>query len=265
MSFFVDKVASVRASITPSSSIIPLPIPFKRSPILNCFLPISLHELTEIVSSMRISSSPLDILPTTLLKQVFCSISSPLLSIINSSLSSGCVPSYFKQAVVQPLLKKNNLNPSILSNYRPISKLPFISKILEKVVANQLVTVLNNHSIFDKFQSGYRQNHSTETALLRVSNDIMMSSDAGKCTALVLLDLSAAFDTVDHHILLGRLRNSVGISGSALDWFASYLSGRSFSVAVGPHVSESVPLSCGVPQGSVRTLYAALRKYYQQI
>ena len=164
---------------------------------------------------------------------------------------SGRVPTYFKQAVVQPLLKKPNLDATVLSNYRPISKLPFISKILEKIVASQLLTILNENFIFDKFQSGFRQQHSTETALLRVSNDLMMAADNRKCSILVLLDLSAAFDTVDHSTLIDRLRDWVGVTGSALDWFTSYLTGRGFSVAVGPHSSDSVPLSCGVPQGSV--------------
>lgn len=181
-------------------------------------------------------------------KEIIRSIGPCLASIINSSLESGRVPSYFKQAVVQPLVKKPNLDPSLLSNFRPISKLPFISKLFEKVVAHQLTVALN---ILDKFESGFRQRHSTETARLRVSNDIMMSSDADKCSILVLLDLSAAFDTVDHCILLDRLGEWVGISGRPLDWFSSYLSDRSFSVTVGPYMTECVALSCGVSQGSV--------------
>ncbi len=172
-------------------------------------------------------------------------------AIINTSLLSGCVPSYFKQAAVQPLLKKTNLDPCLPQNYRPMSKLPFISKILEKVFAKQLTDAFNTHNIFNKFQSGFRQKHSTGTALLRVSNDIMMASDAGECSVLVLLDLSSAFDTVDHGIMIDRLRQWVGISGSALDWFTSYLSVQSFSVSVDPYSSASAALSCGVPQGSV--------------
>ncbi len=95
-----------------------------------------------------------------------------------------------------------SLDATSFNNYRPISKLPFISKILEKVLAMQLNTVLEAHNICDQFQSGFRKNHSTETALLRVSNDILM---AAECSLLVLLDLSAAFDTVDHCILINRL------------------------------------------------------------
>ncbi len=112
----------------------------------------------------------------------------------------------------------------------------------------QLNTVLEAHNICDQFQSGFRKNHSTETALLRVSNDILM---AAECSLLVLLDLSAAFDTVDHCILINRLYSLVGISGRALDWLSSYLSDRSFSQSIGTYMSDSAPLSCGVPQGSV--------------
>lgn len=174
-----------------------------------------------------------------------------MLTIINRSLVTGSVPRYFKQAVIHPLLKKPDADPSLPQNFRPISKLSFISKVLEKVVAKQLNVMLAKYNILDKFQSGFRNLHSTETALLRVSNDILMKRDAGEYSVLVLLDLSAAFDTVDHNILIDRLRTWVGISGSALDWFRSYLSDRSFSVAADSFTSSSAVLSCGVPQGSV--------------
>ena len=110
----------------------------------------------------------------------------------------------------------------MLKNYRPISNLPFIGKIIEKVVFNQINDYLVLNGLYDEFQSGFRQKHSTETALIKVLNDIRLNSDKGKTTVLVLLDLSAAFDTVDHNILINRLE-SVGLSGYALQWFKSYL------------------------------------------
>ncbi len=102
----------------------------------------------------------------------------------------------------------------------------------------QLNTVLEAHNICDKFQSGFRKKYSTETALLRVSNDILMAADAGECSVRVLLDLSAAFDTVDHCTLINRLHSLVGISGSALDWLSSYLSDQSFSLSIGTYSAQ---------------------------
>ncbi len=132
-----------------------------------------------------------------------------------------------------------------------MSLLPFLSKILEKVVSQQLVSHIDKHSLSlsARYQSGFKRHHSTETALLKVTNDILRESDKGKVTALVLLDLSAAFDTVDHDILLSRLETDVGVSGVALSWFRSYLSGRSQSVSCDGRTSSS--RTCGVPQGSV--------------
>uniref|UniRef100_A0A3Q2ZS88 Reverse transcriptase domain-containing protein n=1 Tax=Kryptolebias marmoratus TaxID=37003 RepID=A0A3Q2ZS88_KRYMA len=110
---------------------------------------------------------------------------------------------------------------------------------------------LIEHNILEVFQSGFKSFHSTESALLKVFNDIFLATDSGDCVVLVLLDLSAAFDTVDHRILFSRLEQWVGIGHIALDWFKSYLAKRTFCVCLDGHRSSSVPLSCGVPQGSV--------------
>uniref|UniRef100_A0A3B3BU57 Reverse transcriptase domain-containing protein n=1 Tax=Oryzias melastigma TaxID=30732 RepID=A0A3B3BU57_ORYME len=252
LSFFIEKVRSVRNSmrLTAASASVSSPSP-PRPVILDTFSPVSLPELVRLVGTMKSSSCSLDLLPTPLLKDVFQSIGPCVLSIINSSLLSGQVPELFKEAVIAPLFKKPGLDPSLLSSYRPISNLSFISKLLEKVVAKQLTAALDRHAILDQFQSGFRRAHSTETALLRVTNDMLMQSDAGNCSVLLLLDLTAAFDTVDHHVLLDRLKNWVGVSGSALDWFTSYLTGRSFSVVCSKFKSSSASLTSGVPQGSV--------------
>ncbi|KAL2093106.1 hypothetical protein ACEWY4_010418 [Coilia grayii] len=144
-----------------------------------------------------------------------------------------------------------NINNALLNNYRPISNLPFIGKIIEKIVFNQLTAFLTSNSCFDKFQSGFRANHSTETALIKVINDIHLNSDVGKTSVLVLLDLSAAFYTVDHCILLHRLEHWVGFTGTVINWLKSYLQQRSFFVAIGNCTSASMSLTCGVPQGSI--------------
>ncbi len=124
--------------------------------------------------------------------------------------------------------------------------LPFLSKIQEKVASSQLCSLKKN-GICEDFQSGFRPYHSTETALIRVTNDLLLSSDRGCISLLVLLDLSAAFDTIDHNILLNRLENYVGIRA----WFKSYLSDRHQFVAVNDEVSYQSQVQYGVPQGSV--------------
>ncbi len=161
----------------------------------------------------------LDPVPSKLLKDVLPEVIDPLLNIINLSLSLGYVPKSFKLAVIEPLIKKTQLSPNELVNYRPISNLPFLSKILEKVVSSQLCSFLEKNDISEDFQSGFRPYHSTETALIRVTNDLLLSSDRGCISLLVLLDLSAAFDTIDHNILLNRLENYFGIKASVLAWF----------------------------------------------
>ncbi len=137
-----------------------------------------------------------------------------------------------------------------VENYRPVSLLPFIAKTLERVVFNQLSLFLAQNNILDYNQSGFRSGHSTETALLSVTEALRLARAASKSSVLILLDLSAAFDTVNHQILMSILRK-MGISGTTLLWFESYLSDRSFRVSWRGEVSKSQLLATGVPQGSV--------------
>ena len=257
LKFFQNKITILRDDIhrtLPSVSSV-AEESVKTSCFLECFQPVELSDLNSIISSAKPTTSLLDPIPTKLLKEAVPLINNCILTIINQSLTIGYVPHPFKVAVIKPLIKKPNLDISLLSNYRPISNLPFLSKILEKVVAKQLDDYLFENNLLEDFQSGFRTNHSTETALLRVTNDLLIASDKGLLSVLVLLDLSAAFDTVDHNILLRRLENDVGIKNSALNWFRSYLSDRlQFVHVIGQTLSrfsERERVSCGVPQGSV--------------
>lgn len=126
----------------------------------------------------------------------------------------------------------------------------FCQKILGRTVFEHLQSFLNSHNIFEKFQSGFKTHHSTETALLKMLNDILLITDSGDPAVLLLLDLTAAFDTVDHSILISRLAQC-GIKGIPLEWFRSYLSKRTFSVSLDDFISSPALFTCGVPQGSV--------------
>ncbi|KAF7654004.1 hypothetical protein LDENG_00075870, partial [Lucifuga dentata] len=203
------------------------------------------------VTASKPTTCILDPIPSNLFKELFPVLSSSVLRIINMSLSVGSVPSAFKTAIVKPLLKKQNTDPQILYNYRPISNLPFMSKLLERAVANQITDHLSNNNLFDKFQSGFRSRHSTETALTRVVNDLLITADSDLTSLLLLLDLSAAFDTVDHNILLSRLEKHIGIQGTVLSWFHSYLSNRTQRVYYNNTISTFSVVKSGVPQGSV--------------
>uniref|UniRef100_A0A672G2J3 Reverse transcriptase domain-containing protein n=1 Tax=Salarias fasciatus TaxID=181472 RepID=A0A672G2J3_SALFA len=256
LKFFNDKIITIRGKISEALSsdqaqgIQPLPPP-EIPEILDSFSLVNGAEITSIVMSSKTSTCLLDPIPTKLFKDILPVILNTIITIINTSLENGYVPQSFKFAVIKPLLKKPNLDPDILANYRPISNLPFISKVLEKVVVKQLYRHLQDNSLFEKFQSGYRAYHSTETALVKVTNDLLLAADAGLVSILVLLDLSAAFDTIDHNILLQRLECEVGIRGKALCWFKSYLSNRYQFVHVNQQSSPCSQVSYGVPQGSV--------------
>ena len=134
----------------------------------------------------------------------------------------GLVPDGFKKAVVTPLIKKASLPVEDLKNYCPVSGLSFISKLVERVVAKQLVDHIHGHGLDNSYQSAYKSGHSTETALLSIKNYIHLSLSWAEATALVLLGLSAAFDTIDHSTLLSYIQDWFGVSGSALKWFSSY-------------------------------------------
>ncbi len=194
---------------------------------------------------MKFTFCQSDVLLGGLFREVLDTISPTLLAFINSSLINGVFPESFKHAIVQPLLKGPHLDPTVHNNYRPISKLSFISKVLEKVALSQFTSYLDTFNILDPFQSGFRALHSTESALLKVTNYILLSIDSGSSAILILLDLRAAFDTVDHNILLKRLECVVGVQGLALEWFASYLKERTFSVNIGSFTSPPAPVHCG--------------------
>jgi hypothetical protein len=135
------------------------------------------------------------------------------------------MPIVYKEAVITPLLKKSTLDKEVLANYRPISNLQFLSKVVERAAAAQIIDHLEKNRLFDPFQSAYRSRHSTETLLMHLQNEIFTAMDNRKVVLLVMLDMSSAFDTVNHCQLLNRLL-SLEIDGDALTWFKGYLTDR---------------------------------------
>lgn len=251
-SFFINKISIIRAAFPSHAHLNTnnLHPPDTRAELRD-FVPASQAEVRRLVLSSPSKSCDLDPIPTTLLKDCIDILVTPITSIVNLSLLEGVFPACFKTAHVSPLLKKSTLDTENMRNYRPVSNLSFLSKVLERAVARRLYAHLSGTNTFNPFQSAYRKSHSTETALLNIHNDIISSMDDGKVTALTLLDLSAAFDTIDHSILLGRLQDWVGATGVALDWLRSYLTGRCQRIKLGECLSPKVDLPFGVPQGSV--------------
>ena len=175
----------------------------------------------------------------------------PVMSrIVNLSLSGGHFCDEWKEALVTPILKKPGLDQTQLNNLRPDSNLHFISKLTERAVFDQVHSHMSRFALYPTLQSAYRKGYNTETALLKVQNDSLMNINWKHVTLLVLLDLSAAFDTVDHDVLFARRKSSIDINGTALNWFKSYLNNRSQRVSLNGCTSDSFRLPYGVPQGS---------------
>ena len=226
-------------------------IPPVAPPVLSQFLPATEEEVRIAILSASDASCSLDVIPTNFFKSCLHVLLKPITNIVNLCLIEGCFPSQYKHAIVSPLIKKWNLPKDELNSYRPISHLNFISKIVERIVHSRLSMHLNSFSSMSKFQSAYRPLHSTESALLKIQNDLLLATEQRKVSALVLLDLSAAFDTIDHKILVSRLNTYFGLTDCALSFMISYLQDRSQSVCIGDTKSESTPVCTGVPQGSV--------------
>ena len=161
---------------------------------LHSFSPTTIEEIVRIIKLSPNKSCELDPLPTWLLKLCAQELAQIITAIVNRSFETSCMPTELKRAHVRPRLKKSSLDPDVLNNYRPVSNLPFVSKIIEKVVDARLEEHLRENDLHEPLQSAYRKHNSTETALIKIQSDILQALDSGRVAALVLLDLSAAFD-----------------------------------------------------------------------
>ena len=209
-------------------------------------------EITKIVCRAPAKHCSLDPAPILLVKRLMPLLAGTLAEMVNMSLREGIFPNALKHAIVRPRLKKPSLDPDDVNSYRPISNLSFVSKIVERVVVSRFGEHVETQHLLPDRQSAYKATYSTETAVIAVHDSIVRTIDSGDVCALVLLDLSSAFDTVDHETLMRVLQQRFGVEGPALTWFGSYLSDRT-QLAFYHNTQQSGPyrVDCSVPQGSV--------------
>lgn len=234
-------VQSYLSEITQENAINLPSVQFHFKPVLQIDVLRAIHRISS-------NATGTDKISITLIKKILFAILPVLTSIFNTSLKTGMFPQKWKYALVRPLNKVPS--PSQPQDYRPISILPALSKGLERIVHTQISEFFAMNNIINVFQSGFRQQHSTETALLKVTDDIRLAMDRSQCTLLTLFDFSKAFDTVNHNILLAKLYN-LGFAENPLSWVKSYLSGRRQCVCHDNVTSDYKTVTCGVPQGSI--------------
>ena len=217
---------------------------------LQVFSPVTIEELKKLLKGKTVKTAHNDILPRPVMRKLLDTLLPYICDLINLSFTSASMEGV-KEATIIPLLKKAGLDPEILKNYRPVSDIVIISKLIETVVLARLNEHASTNNMHCHFQHGYKKYHSTETLLLKVVDDILIGFDKNNGTILLLLDLSAAFDTVDIQKLLNILETEFGITGIALKWFQSFLTNRKQRVRIHDSLSECLDVLFGVPQGSV--------------
>ncbi|KAJ8039461.1 hypothetical protein HOLleu_17189 [Holothuria leucospilota] len=245
--YFYNKVDVLRKDLDHYPLFIP---PEVEVPAFGSFSNVDVSTVSSLIQNAKPTTCTLDPLPSSLVK-THCDIFPPVFcKIINTSLSTGEFHSDWKQAIVKPLLKKSNLD-HVKKNYRPVSNLSFLSKLVEKASLISFSKHMDNHGLLPSYQSAYRAYHSTETLLVKLHNDIMCNMERKSLTPLVAMDLSSAFDTVNHQLLLDILERCFGACDVAKEWMSSYLNGRQFNVCINKSLSVPLKLDFSVPQGSI--------------
>ena len=240
--YFSDKISNIRASF-PEINLQPHSEDKLDAPQFDTLLPTSEDELRKLIMSCKTKSCSF--------KDCLDCLLPVIVRIVNLSFSSSTFPDSLKLALVIPLLKKILLDIENKKNYRPVSNLPFLGKVIEKTAINRFSGHVKHHNLDEIRQSAYKEYHSVETALLVVFDDLLSAIDNRKHVLVCLLDYSAAFDTIDHSILFRRLLNSYGFSGDALEWVKSYFTDRHQAVTINGVLSKEQQLPYGMPQGSL--------------
>lgn len=249
-SYFVNVGPNLASKIPPTNSSFQYYLNRATSPKDSFFvIPTDKDEILTLLKSLKSNtSSGYDDIKPDVIKFVSDHIAAPLAHIFNLSLSSGTVPTKLKIAKVVPIFKKGDRQN--VCNYRPISVLPAFSKILERLMHKRLFSYISCFNLLEDSQFGFRPKHSSYMAILEAYNKIATDLDNKRHSLGIFLDLSRAFDTINHDILLSKLRH-YGVRGNALEWFRNYITNRSQFTVFDRHNSSNLNVSCGVPQGSI--------------
>ena len=252
--FFAAKIDRIREGIDSNVAnrefSVVIVADFPSTSTFSQFSPVTEEDVRRYIKESRKTFCPLDPINISKIGSAYDYAIPMVVAIINASFVEGNFVVSEKRGLLRPYLKKIGLDVDNLGNYRPVTNLSYLSKVMERAMLEQLVPFLEEVGAIPHCQSAYRKFHSTETALCKIYNDLVRNTCLGNVSLLVLLDLSAAFDTVDHQMLLNDFSN-YGVEGVALLLLESYLTDREQCVAVGESRSEPEILHCGVPQGSV--------------
>ena len=248
--YYIDKIDKLRESIPPSDdNQVHVQNPFNGIKLDN-FSPTTAEEVRQIIKEYGVKTSSEDPLPASLIKSTLDELIPIYVHLVNKSLADGTMNG-IKHSEISPLLKKQGLDADTLKNYRPVNNLVFLSKLIERIVQKRIEYHMESNNLHTKEFFGYKRFHSTETMMLGITEEILSGFDDGKCTIMLFMDLSAAFDTIDIEKLIAILGEEIGLSGTALKWCKSFLSERTQRVKIKGEYSESIKLKYGTVQGSV--------------
>ena len=248
--FYIKKVNDLRDTIPASNEELDIESDLFTGTQLFEFEPATEEEIKEIIKESGIKTSPEDPVPAKIMQAVIDEAIPTLTKLVNKSMAEGSMEGV-KLSVIDPLLKKADLDAETRKHYRPVNNLVFFSKLTERIVMKRLNAHMATNGLFCDNEFAYKKYHSTETMMLGNVNDILLGFDKNLCTVMLFLDLSAAFDTIDIDRLLGVLSDEIGIAGNALKWFSSFLKGRTQKVRIKNAFSSCLEVMFGTVQGSV--------------
>ena len=248
--FYVNKVQKIRQSI-PAVSVDSsyYSQPFQGEP-LEFLRSTTIEEIEKIIKDSGVKTSVEDPIPAKLIKSCLDILLPVYTDLVNKSLAEGSMEN-MKSSVIDPTIKKAGLDIDVNNNYRPVNNLRFFSKLVERVAKIRKDEHMTLNALHTPEEFGYKKNHNTETMMLGLTDEVLRGFDENQATIVIFLDLSAAFDTIDPEKLLQIMKDELGITGVALEWFRSFLTGRTQRVKINNEYSDSVKVPCGTPQGSV--------------